>query len=592
MKVTLNKSIFLPILLFILMPFFVSAKEGISYENIIKIVDDKKLYEEKDWLYLLHYEGSRSVVDKNSEFFLSSKGHKDPKLEMSETIRAFFDSSKKGDEHAICSFPARFEYITKNARLDKKLFPSPKCAGYEEFVEKAPLDTAAIVFASENNMVPSSIMGHIFVKISGETNGGLREHAFSYFATDFDESSPKVYLDVIFSSIDGIYALTPYSSKKENYIFYDQRVVWEIELNLNDEQKSYFHKHLWELKEKNVRYSFIFHNCGTASVNLFKIVYGGFNMNKVFETPIDYIKKLESDGNIKSVSLIPSPEYYLKMVRDNYDLIDIYKIRTKSGNLNDKQKYMANLLHNYHESMGMAQNDIYKDINKSELDIKEEVKTVLDTNPSSRIYTGYKNYNKDAVEIEFMPLYQNFYDVSAGYFDDFETKIANIRLVYDDKVYVDKIDVFTSRSIIDSSLSWGMFSKHIGFSFENALGVDGFNLKPVLEAGGGYAFSLFNEAVKPYVLPKLGYRYDHYNNFYVVPEAGLIIKPVEDIKVVLTYEKYFNSKKNNRGFNERFTANAAYRLPKNFSLNFKYNKYSGTSLKDDEEFNIGIGLNF
>lgn len=592
MKVKLGRYSLLLAFVFILMPFFVHAKEGISYNEVIKAIDEKRLYENKEWLYLLHYEGKQSVIDKKSPFFLSYKGYKNPKQEMYASIEKFFDEKDMGNNHAICMFPARFEYVLNNTEFLAKHFPQPKCEGYEEFKQKAPMDKVSIIYASENNSIPSSIMGHIFVKISGNVDGKNKEHAFSYFATDFDEKSPKVYLDVIFSSIDGIYALSPYSTKLNNYLFFEQRVIWEVELKLTKEQKSYLHKHMWELKEKNVKYSFIFHNCGTASINLFKIVYGDLNIYKIFETPIDYIKKFEKDSNIEDISLIPSPEYNLKMIRDNYNLIDIYKVRTKKENLTDKQKYLANLLHNYHESMGMIQNDKYKGLNETDIGIKRETKNILDAKPSSRIYVGYKNYNKDSLEIEFMPLYQNFYDISKAHFDDFETKVAAVNLIYDDKVYVNKIDLFSTKSYIDASMSWGMYSKYISLSLENALGEDGFNLKPVAESGFGYTFDLFNHRVKPYVLPKVGYRYDSFNNFYFIPEVGVILKLIDDVKIVTAYEKYFNSKGNNRGFDERYTVNVAYQLIKNTMINAKYIKYAGTETKDDEELSIGIGINF
>lgn len=585
------------IFLFLLLLFFVHAKlvcagGVIVADDIIKIANDKKLYEDRGWLNLLHYEGKESVVDKKSSFFFSSKGYKNPQQEMVETIKAFFAKNNNGDAHPICSFPARFDFILQNTGFAKENFSKPNCQGYEEFRNKAPLDKAFLVFASENNSTPNSIMGHIFVKISGTVDGKLKEHALSYFATDFDENSIKTYLDVVFSSVDGVYALSPYEQKRNHYLFFEQRVIWEVELKLSSEQKTLLHKHMWELKEKNVRYSFVFHNCGTASINLFKLVYEDLDINKFLPTPIDYVKKIEQNKDIEDVSLIPSPEYNLKMLRDNYDVVDLYKVRSQSTELDDKQKYLANLLHNYYESFGMIDNNIYKNIDIEKLNLKRKTKNILDAKPSSRLYVGYKNLDKDALEINFMPLYQSLLDVSKAHFDDFETKIAAINFVYDDKAYINKIDIFTAKSLVDASMGWKMLSKDIKFALENSLGEEGFNLKPVVEGGVGYSFAFFDHRLNPYIMPKIGYRYDEVNNFYFAPEYGVILKPVDDIKIIGSYQKYFNSKTNNRGFDEKISITLSYELPKNMMINVGYDKYCATSTESNEEFNIGLGINF
>lgn len=593
----MNKSlsVFLFTIFFSFVPFSAFAEKGISnYDEIIKIIDKEKLYEHQDWLNLLHFYGKRSVVDKKSVFFLSVGGHKNPRAEMVETIKSLYDETLKNDEHAACSFPARLQFLQKHLPLNIK---KQKCSNYEEFKYKVPMDKVLIVFASENNSVPTSIMGHIFIKLSGTSGGKLREHAFSYFATDVDTTSLKFYYDVMVTSIDGMYVLTPYRVKIEDYLYLEQRPLWEINLILNEEQKDYLHKHMWELKEKNVRYSFVFHNCGTASVNLLKIVYPEAELSgyKIFETPIDYVLRFNKLEKVNDVALIPSPEYYLKMIRGNYDLIDIYQAGTASRekqDLSEKQKYLANLIHNLKESEGMMKNDIYPEVEEEKVEIKRDVKNVLYSKPSSQIYAGYRNHNKDALEVEFMPLYQSFYDVSKAQYDDFETKILSVNMIYDDKFYVNRFDAISVRSIVDASMSWNMISKYGRISFENALGEDGFNLRPVAEGGLGYAYALFDQKIKPYFLPKIGYRYDNFNNFYFVPEVGIIIKPLEDVKLVVSYENYYDSKDNNRGFSEKTSASLAYLLPQNSTLYVEFNKYSGTKTNDDTEFSAGVGFSF
>lgn len=587
--------------------FFVgcsSAYAETAQEKLIRIAEEKKLYENHVWLELLHYEGEKSVVDSHSPFFLDrTEGYKNPKSEMTATIEAFFFKDRYDNEHALCMFLARLDFLMKHTGMTLKDFPKQHCFGYQEFKQKVPMDTVSMVFASENNMVPTSIMGHLFLKFSGKgEDGKKREHAFSYFAIDADTTSPEFYYDVLFSSVDGMYVLSPYSNKKHAYLYEEQRSIWEVNLEMSEEQKEFMHKHIWELREKLVGYSFVFHNCGTALVNVLKVPYDDldFKSSKPFETPIDYILYLKEKNKVTDVVFLPSPEYEMKMIRNNYTLVDYIKARQyisdgKVEKLEPKKQYLVDTVLNYQYSKEKIEEEKYIELYRGKSVVPEvvkEKKDVLKTKPSSKIYVGYKNYNKDAFELKYTPVYQEISDVSSAYFDDYETKILSFDIVYDDKFYVNEFDIIKMRSIVDASVSNDIFSKYAKVAFENGLGERGFKLKPVAEGGFGVAYGFFNQTIKPYFLPKLGYRYAKVNNFYFSPEVGLILKPLDDTKIIVSYESFYNSKRNNRGYNEKFTTSLGYDLTERIGLNLKYNKYAATKFSDDEEVTVGLGYHF
>ncbi|MDD4556332.1 MAG: DUF4105 domain-containing protein [Alphaproteobacteria bacterium] len=573
-------------------------------QRLIRIANEKKLYESQVWLELLHYDGKESVVNRHSPFFLDrTSGYKNPKAEMFATIEAFFFKDRYDEEHAICMFPARFDYLLKNTGFSEKDLPKQYCRGYLEFKQKVPMDTVSIVFASENNMVPTSVMGHLFLKFEGKTaDGKLREHAFSYFAIDAETTSPQFYYDVLVSSVDGMYILSPYVSKKSQYLYKEQRSIWEINLQMSEAQKDFLHKHVWELKEKLVGYSFVFHNCGTALVNLLKVPYDdlSFKQRKPFETPIDYVLYLQEQDKISQVVFVPSPEYELKMIRNNYSLTAFYQANQyiangKEAELSPQEQYLTDVLLNYKLSKKKIDEETHTALYKEKIlpkDIVQTHKEILQSKPSSKIYVGYKNYNKDAFVLKYMPVYQEISDVSPAQFDDYETKIFALDMVYDGKSYLNKLDLVQMRSIVDASVANDIFSKYAKVSFENALGERGFKVKPVLEAGAGLAYSFFNNKLKPYVLPKIGYRYDKINNFYISPEIGIIFKPKEEMKIIVSYDRFFNSKQNNRGYNEDFKVSATYDLSKRVDFNLTYHKYSGTTSKENDEVLLGLGYYF
>ncbi|MDR1026238.1 MAG: DUF4105 domain-containing protein, partial [Lactobacillus sp.] len=260
----------------------------------------------QQWLDLLHYQKGRSLVDKKEAFFLSDVGYKDPKKELEATIEAFKDPDAQGDEHAVCRFPARMDFILKNMPYKRADFVKTECKKFEEFKVLAPMDEVYLVFAAENNQTSATAMGHLFLSFMGDSEGVVRRHAFSFFATEVDYESAEFYYRALFDSIDGVYALSPYYKKRDDYLINDGRIVWEIKLLLSEEQRGFLHKHLWELKQQKMHYSFIAHNCGTASINLLKLVYPEMDLDakKLFDTPIDYVLRFKDEDKIEKVNFI------------------------------------------------------------------------------------------------------------------------------------------------------------------------------------------------------------------------------------------------------------------------------------------------
>ena len=199
------------------------------------------IYKSSDWHNLLHYEKGKSVIDKNSAFFLSPEGYKNPKAEYIATIKEFLNTDNLNDKHAICRYPARFNYILQTLNLSADKFPKPNCYDYTEYKNKVPFEKISIIFAAENNISPSTMLGHSFLKIEGQN----KAHSFSYFAAFDTTNSLNFYTKVLTSGIDGMYILSPYRVKQNEYINKEKRSLWEFELQLNENEKEKLKAHLW-----------------------------------------------------------------------------------------------------------------------------------------------------------------------------------------------------------------------------------------------------------------------------------------------------------------------------------------------------------
>lgn len=150
--------------------------------ELIKKVNEAKLYQKKEWLALLHADEEKSAIYDNQ--FILSKPFS-PKNELDTTLKAFFKQSKSYsniDEHPQCKFPARLLFITHELNITKDEFPQVECQELKQYENKAPADTLSLVYASENVKNPSSMMGHTFLKYSGlNYQNNKVDHAISFY---------------------------------------------------------------------------------------------------------------------------------------------------------------------------------------------------------------------------------------------------------------------------------------------------------------------------------------------------------------------------------------------------------------------------
>ncbi len=491
---------------------------------------NREIFKSLDWKNLLHYNGEKSVINKDSTFFLSSRGYINPKEEYLATLDSFFSKEPPDDNHAICKYPARFDFIVNSLKIPKKAFPNPDCKAYQEYLDKIVFNDVSVIFAAENNMSPSSMMGHSFLKIAGEG----KEHAFSYFAAFDKADSLDFYIKVFIDGVDGAYILSPYREKVSEYLYKEKRSLWEFKLKLNPKEKERLKAHLWELKAQNIKYRFITHNCNTALINILKVANDDFalNKNKVFITPVEYIQGLQNKEKISNITFIPSKSQ--KNVVKKFGL-------------------------NY---------------------IGEAPKPTKVSFSQDRV--------NSITYINFSPVYQDIRDVSTAYFPDLESKMLDLTLSYQNKkLIVEKIDILKMKSVIDYPTTSSL-SKYFRLGFENDLFNKKTELKPVIEFGLGLSKKVLSTSL--YILPKVGYHYDNFSNFYIAPQMGAISRIGDKIKIINSYEKYFNTKDNNIGFEEKYNFYFGYKVSSNMQLYLDYTHYAKS--KKTKAFIIGSTFYF
>ena len=180
-KYFLKKGIIIPLLFFLFIETSYARNDDDIYPaHLIKEAVANNLHNSPVWKSLLHVSNSKLNIEDPD--FILSKDNFSLRNELEQTIYSFFEDIDKGDSHGICKFPARFFWIKSVLNLGDDTFPHVQCAEFDEYLKKAPADDISLVFVSENVSNPSSMMGHIFLKLSGYNHKSKYvEHAVSFF---------------------------------------------------------------------------------------------------------------------------------------------------------------------------------------------------------------------------------------------------------------------------------------------------------------------------------------------------------------------------------------------------------------------------
>lgn len=564
-----------------------------------------KIYENPKWLALLHYENGKSRVQKGSNFFLSQSGHKNAKDEYVATIERFFDELERHkiqnlkdtkqnaqmlnlkdntnlENSTLCKYPARLYFIAQN--LDDKTFnaliDTGKCERLNEFLQLVPLDELGLEFAAESDIYPGSAMGHIFLHLRGQTKqdfnatangetlvrkkGDKQDYAMSYFAMMSEFFNPLDYVGALSGTLKGFYALNPYENAELDYLENEQRNIYIYKVLASKAQLRLFALHLWELKDKQISYNFITHNCTDGIESILALLDSGFAYKrpKPFITPTEYIRHLVNAGKIEFSELKTPP---------------------------NKQKFVQKF----------GSNDI------------------LNTRKSSKISFGLTHFNGSARQgfLYFAPIYSDIKNANNAYKELIESRLASLELRFAGLDEVDKFKAFLHKiellhlfSVADT-LRTKSLSKLISLRFEPNLYAKGANkhfkgeqnertrLFPTLDLGLGVG--AYAGAFSFYALGDLGYRYELIHNPFVSLKSG-VVASFEGFKFIGEYQIYYDLNDNNRGFDSKISLFAGLNAFKEFDIFAEFNAFHQLfnprkifyEKGQNVEFRLGASLNF
>lgn len=302
-----------------------AANPDSSYvEKVVQKALELKLDQNQQWWNLLNYRRDfyfwkRSQAD-NPDFFLSGTPWS-PREELVATLRGIFNpqlmrKSPDGslDERVTCFFPGRYLWLTRN--LPGVEWPELKCQRFENF--KGILNTQSVtyVFSSYYLNNPSSAYGHSFLRLNraseakGEKRFELIDFGVGYTAVPTTGHAVLYAFMGIFGMFPGRFETNPYYFKVREYNDFENRDLWEYDLDFTPQEVELLVAHIFELDVGGFKYIYFTENCAYRILAMLDAVRPSLNLvekTKIDVIPGDSIMLVaETPGLVKNLHYRPS----------------------------------------------------------------------------------------------------------------------------------------------------------------------------------------------------------------------------------------------------------------------------------------------
>lgn len=510
------------------------------------------------WAALLHLDGGQPGIT-DPQFILSMPGFS-TRQELLDTLAYLWgpDSAK-----AVCRFPARYWWL--QARLNAPALPLTQCEELQRFVERAPAQEVALVFASENLAQPSSMMGHLFLKVAGVDRQGVRrEHAISFFTDVATLNLPKLFYDSMVVGKQGYFALSPYAEQLEAYVRQEQRTLWEYELRLDDQARALIRFHLLELKQADLTYYFHRYNCATLVKHI--VALAAPRMLDQWEwatTPKDVIRAADQARLLEGATVqAPArwrvrsiegalPPSQARQVREAVNSMVTAGLSDEAGPsrvgylslqlamgysqyLHEQGERSAADHRAYHRALQSMVEASYPDVVVEASAPRNPLKSPQD----SQVSLGYKyQHGQRWWRFGLLPISHGLVDNNEQYFSESELRLFDSAWLFDPssgRLRLEHLTIYAAKSLLPRDSFTGGWSGEFKIGLEQQFDQ---GLQPrmttLVEGGLGVTYRPWPD-VDVYALGNGGLGWRHHPYLYIKPEVGVVIREVYDMKSLLT----------------------------------------------------------
>lgn len=300
----------------------VKAEQNYS-DYLVNKAKDLNLSSHQYWHKLLHYKknwlgGYESQAD-DIRYFFAKDGKYNPESELTATIKAFFDISHQGDEHAQCRFPARYHWLKSVLNVDGKQLLEQYCPTLMQWKQTLNVKSVTLVFPSSYLNSPSSMFGHTLLRVNPDDHRKgmpLVAYALNYAANMQPGEIGIVFAyKGIFGGYPGIFSIVPYYEKIKEYSDIENRDIWEYELDLDKSEVEQMMRHAWEVRDIRFDYYFFTENCSYHMLSLLEVGRENLYLTDRFSVkaiPSDTVRVVKDSGIVKDTVYRPSSSTLFK----------------------------------------------------------------------------------------------------------------------------------------------------------------------------------------------------------------------------------------------------------------------------------------
>lgn len=286
------------------------------------------------WHALLHYRPGRFGQAPKSEadapeFFLAATGAADPNAELAATLRSFFapaDATGRNGEHPQCTFIARYRWLRETLGFATDRLTERPCAKFDEWRTAIAPASVTLVFPEAYMNNPSSMFGHTLLRFDTVAGGQRRDllaYASNFAASTADDGAIAFAWKGIFGYYPGLFSLMPYYEKVREYADWEQRDLWEYELDLTPAETERLLEHLWEIRGINFFYYFFDENCSYRILRVLEVARPSLQLSSRFPwwaIPADTVRAVAGDaGLVRGVSFRPSATTELRHLANHLE---------------------------------------------------------------------------------------------------------------------------------------------------------------------------------------------------------------------------------------------------------------------------------
>ncbi|MBC7713380.1 MAG: DUF4105 domain-containing protein [Rhizobacter sp.] len=275
---------------------------------------ETKNFDKKYWLKLLHFKDGESLAD-GEKFFLSPEGKKNPDAELAATIAAFKNPDLKVgwfNYPVQCVFRERFEFLKASGLLEG--VPVSACPVFDEWKAGLNAESVSLIFSSSYPNNPSSLFGHTLLRLNqkNKTND-LLDYAVAFSAVPESDDLGIIFaFKGFFGGYKGLYEITKYYTKVNEYNNGESRDLIEYNLNISGPELDRMLNHLWEMYQTTYfDYYFADENCSAVLADLLAVAYKDDDRvnahGRWYYLPGEMVKHFNRlEGRITSVKYRPS----------------------------------------------------------------------------------------------------------------------------------------------------------------------------------------------------------------------------------------------------------------------------------------------